>query len=151
MPSPKVATYDLKPEMSAPEVAEKIEQEINNERFDFICVNFANADMVGHTGVQEAITKAVKAVDQCVEKIVEAAKKHDYAVLITADHGNADCAINEDGSPNTAHSMNRVPFIAANTSFQKLENGCLADIAPTALTIMGLPVPKEMNGKVLIS
>ncbi len=150
VPSPKVATYDLQPEMSALEVADKVVEAINSHKFDFICLNFANADMVGHTGVKEAIIKAIKATDQAVGKVVDAAKANDYAVLITADHGNSDCSVNEDGSPNTAHSLNPVPLIAVVDGYAKLENGTLADVAPTALKIMGLPVPAAMTGKILI-
>lgn len=148
--SPKVATYDLKPEMSAPEVTDAIVKEINNQSAEFICLNFANGDMVGHTGIYEAITKAVETVDKCVEKVVEAAKANGYSVMIMADHGNADYAVNDDGSPNTAHSLNPVPCILINKNYKKIDNGILADVAPTLLTIMGLPVPEEMTGKVLV-
>lgn len=150
--SPKVATYDLQPEMSAVEVTEKIVQEINNKSADFICLNFANADMVGHTGVWEAIIKAVETVDQCVEKVVTAALQNDYAVLLTADHGNADYAINADGTPNTAHTLNLVPlFLIDNNWKGTIKAGKLGDIAPTILTLMHLPVPKEMSGNILIN
>ena len=151
VPSPKVATYDLKPEMSAFEVKDKLVEAIGTEKYDFIVVNYANGDMVGHTGVYEAIEKAVKAIDACVEATVEAAKAHDYEVIIIADHGNADHALNEDGTPNTAHSLNPVPcvYVTANTG-AKIQNGILADVAPTLLHIMGLPQPAEMTGKQLI-
>ena len=149
--SPKVATYDLKPEMSAYEVKEKLVDAINSEKFDFIVVNFANGDMVGHTGIYSAIEEAVKAVDECVKDTVEAAKKNDYEVIIIADHGNADHALNEDGTPNTAHSLNPVPCVyVTENKDAKIVNGILADVAPTLLTIMGLEAPKDMTGNVLI-
>ena len=149
--SPKVATYDLKPEMSAYEVKDKLVEAINTEKYDFIVVNYANGDMVGHTGVYEAIEKAVVAVDNCVKDTVEAAKAHDYEVIIIADHGNADNAVNEDGTPNTAHSLNPVPcvYVTANKA-AKIGNGILADVAPTLLHIMGIEQPKEMTGTNLI-
>jgi 2,3-bisphosphoglycerate-independent phosphoglycerate mutase len=150
VPSPKVATYDLKPEMSAPEVAQKITDEINNQSADFICLNFANGDMVGHTGIYSAIIKAVETVDKCVELVVDAAKTNGYTVMIMADHGNADFAVNDDGSPNTAHSLNPVPCILVSDKYKKINNGILADVAPTLLTIMGLEVPEEMTGKILV-
>ena len=151
VPSPKVATYDLKPEMSAYEVKDKLVAAINENRYDFIVVNYANGDMVGHTGIYEAIEKAVTAVDACVEDTVEAAKAQGYEVIIIADHGNADHALNEDGTPNTAHSLNPVPcvYVTENSS-AKVEDGRLADVAPTILKIMGLEMPAEMNGKILI-
>lgn len=150
--SPKVQTYDLKPEMSAFEVKDKLVDAIKQDKFDFIVVNFANGDMVGHTGIYTAIEAAVKAVDQCVSEVVEAAKATDYEVIIIADHGNADNALNPDGSANTAHSLNPVPFIyvTANKS-AKVQNGVLADVAPSILHIMGLQQPAEMTGKCLIS
>ena len=149
--SPKVQTYDLKPEMSAFEVKDKLVDAICQDKYDFIVVNFANGDMVGHTGVYEAIEKAVKAVDLCVSEVVEAAKKHDYEVIIIADHGNADNALNPDGSVNTAHSLNPVPFIYVTANKEaKVENGVLADVAPSILHIMGLEQPAEMTGKCLI-
>jgi 2,3-bisphosphoglycerate-independent phosphoglycerate mutase len=152
IPSPKVATYDLQPEMSAPLVKDAIVAELDAKSADFICLNFANGDMVGHTGVYSAIQTAVKAVDQCVKEVVEAARANDYDVVIIADHGNADFALNEDGSQNTAHSLNPVPFIWVTTEKNgTARNGILADVAPTLLTIMGLPIPREMDGKVLIS
>jgi 2,3-bisphosphoglycerate-independent phosphoglycerate mutase len=151
IPSPKVATYDHKPEMSAYEVTEAIVPEIKNRTADFICLNFANADMVGHTGVWNAVIKAVETVDECVGKVVKAALESDYTVLLTADHGNADYEINEDGTPNTAHSLNLVPlFLISNEWKGNIKPGKLGDIAPTILTIMNLPVPKEMTGNILI-
>ena len=149
--SPKVATYDLKPEMSAYEVKDKLVAAIKENKYDFIVVNFANGDMVGHTGIYEAIEKAVKAVDDCVKEVVEAAKATDYETIIIADHGNADNAINADGTPNTAHSLNPVPFIYVTANKNaKVENGILADVAHSILHIMGLEQPKEMTGKNLI-
>jgi 2,3-bisphosphoglycerate-independent phosphoglycerate mutase len=150
--SPKVATYDLQPEMSAPEVAEKLVAALNTQKFDFVALNFANGDMVGHTGVYEAIEKAVITVDNCVKDVVEAAKANDYEVIIIADHGNADFAENADGSPNTAHSLNPVPFIYVTANKNaKVENGILADVAPSICQILGIPQPKEMTGKGLIN
>ncbi len=150
VPSPKVATYDLKPEMSAYEVTEKLIPEIENETADFICLNFANADMVGHTGVWDAVIKAVETVDACVEKVVTAALQHDYTIFILADHGNADYEINDDGSPNTQHSLNPVPFFIVDKEWKgEVKPGKLGDIAPTILTFMGLPIPKEMTGNIL--
>jgi len=147
IPSPReVATYDLKPAMSAPEITKAIIPELREGRHGFICLNFANGDMVGHTGVYGAITEAVKTVDQCAEKVVHEAVRAGYAVIITADHGNADFALNPDGSPNTAHSLNDVPFYLINGKGSSLKSGRLADIAPTILHIMGLPVPGEMTG-----
>ena len=152
VPSPKVATYDLKPEMSAYEVKDKLVEAINTKKYDFIVVNYANGDMVGHTGVYKAIEKAVVTIDECVMDTVEAAKKNDYEVIIIADHGNADNAINADGSPNTAHSLNPVPCVyVTENKDAKVANGILADVAPTLLHIMGLTQPKEMTGKDLIS
>jgi len=148
--SPKVATYDLQPEMSAPEVTVTIVAELEKGATDFVCLNFANPDMVGHTGDYNAIKKAVETVDNCTRKVVEEGLKNDYAFIIIADHGNADFAINEDGSPNTAHSTNLVPCFALNTGFEKIENGKLGDIAPTILKIMGVEIPTEMTGEILI-
>ena len=152
VPSPKVATYDLKPEMSAYEVKDKLVAAIKEDKYDFIVVNFANGDMVGHTGVYEAIEKAVVAVDACVKEVVETAKAMgDYEVVIIADHGNADHAINEDGTPNTAHSLNPVPFIyVTENKNAKVSDGILADVAPSILHIMGLQQPADMTGKDLI-
>ncbi len=147
--SPKVATYDLQPEMSAYLVKDAIVEELKKQTNDFICLNFANGDMVGHTGIYEAITKAIKAVDSCVHEVVETAKANGYTVIIIADHGNADFAVNADGSPNTAHSLNPVPIILVSDKYKKVENGILSDVAPTVLSIMGLPIPSEMSGKVL--
>lgn len=152
IPSPKVATYDLQPEMSAYEVTNAIIAEIDNRSADFICLNFANADMVGHTGVWNAVIKAVETVDACVEKVVTAALKNDYMVFLTADHGNADYEINVDGTPNTAHSLNLVPFFIIDKEWKgKVNSGKLGDIAPTILTMMDLPIPKEMTGNILSS
>lgn len=151
VPSPKVATYDLQPEMSAVEVTDAIVKEINNRSADFICLNYANADMVGHTGVWEAIIKAVETVDQCVERVVTASLNNGYTVFLTADHGNADYAINEDGTPNTAHTLNPVPFFIIDNQWKgSIKAGKLGDIAPTILTMMNIPVPKEMTGNILI-
>ncbi len=151
VPSPKVATYDLQPEMSAPIVKDAIVEALNQKSADFVCLNFANGDMVGHTGVYTAIQAAVKAVDQCVKEVVEAARTNGYDVLVIADHGNADFAVNDDGSANTAHSLNPVPCIwVTDRKDAVIQNGILADVAPTILTIMGLEVPPEMTGKVLI-
>lgn len=150
-PSPKVATYDLKPEMSAFELTEQLLPEIKNHSADFICLNFANADMVGHTGVWDAVIKAVETVDACVEKIVTAGLENDYTILLTADHGNADYIINEDGTPNTAHTLNLVPlFVIDNQWNGKVKSGKLGDIAPTILKIMGIDIPKEMTGNILV-
>ncbi len=148
--SPKVATYDLQPEMSAPEVADKLAAALGEQKFDFICLNFANGDMVGHTGVYEAIVKAVKAVDGCVAKVVEAAKANGYEVVMIADHGNADNAVNADGTPNTAHSLNPVPIVVVSDRVKSVHDGILADVAPTVLRLMGLEQPAEMTGKALV-
>jgi len=151
IPSPKVATYDLKPEMSAFELTDAIVPEINNKTADFICLNFANADMVGHTGVWTAVIKAVEAVDTCVGRVVTAALENDYAVFLLADHGNADYEINEDGTPNTAHSLNLVPFFVIDKEWKgTVKSGKLGDIAPSILTMMQLPIPAEMTGNILI-
>ena len=148
--SPKVPTYDLQPQMSAPEVTATIISELEKGATDFVCLNFANPDMVGHTGNYNAIVKAIETVDVCTQKVVEAGLKNDYAFLIIADHGNADFAINTDGSSNTSHSTNPVPCFALNTGFNNIENGKLADIAPTILQIMGIKAPNQMTGKSLI-
>jgi 2,3-bisphosphoglycerate-independent phosphoglycerate mutase len=148
--SPKLATYDLQPEMSAFEVKDAVVAEINKNKFDFICLNFANGDMVGHTGVYEAILKAVNAVDKCLTEVVEAAKANGYEVIIIADHGNADYAINENGTPNTAHSLNPVPFIWVTDRKGKVTDGILADVAPSILTLMDIKIPADMTGKRLV-
>ena len=152
VPSPKVATYDLKPEMSAYEVKDRLVGAIATQQYDFIVVNFANGDMVGHTGVYNAIAKAVHAVDNCVREVIEAAKANGYEAIIIADHGNADNAINADGTPNTAHSLNPVPFIyVTDNNSATVKNGRLADVAPSILHIMGLEQPADMTGENLIS
>ncbi|HQJ90623.1 MAG TPA: 2,3-bisphosphoglycerate-independent phosphoglycerate mutase [Paludibacteraceae bacterium] len=151
VPSPKVATYDLKPEMSAYEVKDKLVDAIGTKKYDFIVVNFANGDMVGHTGIYSAIEKAVIAIDNCVDNVVEAAKANDYETIIIADHGNADNAINQDGTPNTAHSLNPVPFVyVSENKNAKVKDGKLADVAPSILCLLGLEQPKEMTGECLI-
>lgn len=151
IPSSKVATYDLKPEMSAYEVTEALLPEIKNKTANFICLNYANADMVGHTGFWFAVIKAVETVDKCVEKIVTAGLENGFTIFLTADHGNADFMINEDGSPNTAHTLNPVPFFIIDKNWKgKIKPGKLGDLAPTILTMMGIPVPKEMTGNILI-
>lgn len=151
-PSPRdVATYDLKPEMSALDITQLILPEISKQSADFICLNFANADMVGHTGVWDAVIKAVETVDHCVGKIVDEALKQDYFIFLTADHGNSDYMINEDGSPNTAHTLNPVPFFIISKDFNgKVKSGKLADVAPTILHFMGIEIPKEMTGNCLV-
>ncbi len=150
IPSPRVATYDLKPEMSAYEVADALVGALNTRKFDFITLNFANGDMVGHTGIYDAIVRAVKAVDECVHKVVEAARANGYEVVLIADHGNADNAVNPDGSPNTAHSLNPVPIIVVSDRVAAVHDGVLADVAPTVLALMGLDQPVEMTGKPLV-
>lgn len=151
IPSPKVATYDLMPEMSAYGIKDALVAELNKQKFDFIVLNFANGDMVGHTGVREAIVKAVQAVDDCVGQVVEAAKANDYEIIIIADHGNADNAENEDGSPNTAHSLNPVPIVyVTNRPGASVEHGILADVSPTICQILDIPKPAEMTGKGLL-
>jgi 2,3-bisphosphoglycerate-independent phosphoglycerate mutase len=148
--SPKVATYDLQPEMSAEELTHKLLPEIQKGEADFICLNYANADMVGHTGIFSAVVKAVETVDACVQKIVTAGLENGYTLLVTADHGNADFMINADGSPNTAHTLNLVPLFLVDKDIKMtLKSGKLGDIAPTILSIMGLPIPSEMTGNVL--
>lgn len=152
IPSPKVATYDLQPEMSAYQVTEALLPEIKNKTADFICLNYANADMVGHTGVWQAAIKAVETVDKCVEQIVTAGLENGYTIFLTADHGNSDYMINEDGSPNTAHTLNPVPFFIIDKEWKgTIKPGKLGDIAPTILTMMELPVPAEMTGDILIN
>jgi len=148
--SPKVATYDLQPEMSAPQVKDALVAELRKKKYDFIALNFANGDMVGHTGIYAAIVQAVKTIDACVGEVVKAAQDNGYTVLITADHGNADNALNPNGSPNTAHSLNPVPFVVVDKDVKSVKSGVLADIAPTVLTLMGIAIPKEMTGKVLV-
>lgn len=150
-PSPKVATYDLKPEMSANDIKDKIIPELNKKDADFVCLNFANPDMVGHTGVFEAAVKACETVDGCAREVTEAALRNGYATIIIADHGNADCMINEDGTPNTAHTTNLVPCILVSDFYSgKIKDGKLGDLAPTILTLMGIALPKQMTGNVLI-
>lgn len=149
--SPKVATYDLQPEMSANELTESIIPELQNGTADFVCLNFANADMVGHTGVYEAVVRAVETVDNCLKQVVEAGLEGGYSFIIIADHGNSDYMINPDGSPNTAHTTNPVPCILIDERYKLIRKGKLADIAPTILTLMGLDIPKEMTGEVLVS
>ena len=152
MPSPKVATYDLQPEMSARELTDALIPEIQNKTADFICLNYANTDMVGHTGVFSGAIKAAETVDKCVERVVIAGLENGYTIFLTADHGNSDYMINEDGSPNTAHTLNPVPFFIINNNWKgTIKAGKLGDIAPTILTMMDLEIPKEMTGNVLIS
>lgn len=148
--SPKVATYDLQPEMSAPEVTEKIVKEINNQSADFICLNFANPDMVGHTGDQKAIIKAVETIDNSLQQVVEAGIKNNYSFVIIADHGNAEKNFNEDGTPHTAHTTNMVPCFVIANGVNKVKGGVLADVAPTILELMGIEKPKEITGDSLI-
>jgi 2,3-bisphosphoglycerate-independent phosphoglycerate mutase len=152
MPSPKVATYDLQPEMSASEVTDAIIPEINAQSADFICLNYANADMVGHTGIWSAVIKAVETVDSCVARVVTAGLENGYSIFLTADHGNADYMINPDGSPNTAHTLNPVPLFIIDKEWKgSVRPGKLADIAPSILTMMGIPIPVEMTGEILVS
>jgi 2,3-bisphosphoglycerate-independent phosphoglycerate mutase len=150
IPSPKVATYDLQPEMSAFEVKDAVVKELNKKSIDFVCLNFANCDMVGHSGIYDAIKKAVETVDSCVGEVVDAARKNGYDCLIIADHGNADYSLNPDGSPNTAHSLNPVPCILVSDHYSKINDGILADVAPTLLHILELPSSEEMTGRILI-
>jgi 2,3-bisphosphoglycerate-independent phosphoglycerate mutase len=151
IPSPKVATYDLQPEMSAFGVTDAIVPEIEKREASFICLNFANADMVGHTGVWPAVVKAVETVDKCVERVVTAALKNGYTIFLTADHGNADYMVNEDGSPNTAHSLNLVPFFVIDKEWKgNLKPGKLGDLAPSILRMLELPIPAEMSGNILV-
>lgn len=150
--SPKVATYDLQPEMSAFEIAKKINQELPKREADFICLNFANADMVGHTGVFDAAVKACEAVDKCAESVIRKALEHDYTIIVIADHGNSDCMINEDGSPNTAHTTSLVPCIMVDRNDRlAIKDGKLGDLAPTILTLLGVEIPKEMTGEILLT
>ena len=151
VPSPKVATYDLQPEMSAVEITDKLVPEIEHETADFICLNYANTDMVGHTGVFSAAIIAAQTVDACVNRVITAGLEHGYTIFLTADHGNADFMINEDGTPNTAHTLNPVPFFIIDKEWKgTVKSGKLGDLAPTILTVMGLPIPKEMSRNVLI-
>ena len=150
-PSPKVATYDLQPEMSAREITDAIAKEVKSNEPDFICLNYANTDMVGHTGDFEAGKKAAETVDNCLSELVPLLLQHQYEIIIIADHGNADYMINDDGSANTAHTKNPVPFIYVGSSPEKVRDGKLADIAPTLLTLMGVEIPEEMDGEILIS
>ena len=150
IPSPKVATYDLQPEMSAFQVRDAIIRELEKQKHDFICLNFANGDMVGHTGIYEAIQKAVRTVDQCAGDVARYAVANGYEVIIIADHGNADYAVNPDGSPNTAHSLNPVPLYLISKRYSNVRDGILADVAPTVLTMLGIPAPPEMTGKSLV-
>jgi 2,3-bisphosphoglycerate-independent phosphoglycerate mutase len=152
VPSPKVATYDLQPEMSANEITMQLLPEIEKEEASFICLNFANTDMVGHTGVFTACMKAAETVDHCVEQVVTTALEHGYTIFLTADHGNSDYEINEDGSPNTQHSLNPVPLFVIDKDWNGMvKPGKLGDIAPSILTMIGLPIPKEMTGEILVS
>lgn len=148
--SPKVATYDLQPAMSAPEVKDKVVEAINRNLYDFICLNFANADMVGHTGFIKAITEAVETVDRCLKETVDAARANGYSVIITADHGNADFAINADGSPNTAHTTNPVPCWLISEDYKSIKPGRLSDLAPTILKMLEIEIPAEMQGQILV-
>ena len=150
IPSPKVATYDLQPAMSAIEVTDNICKKLNEGNLDFVCLNFANTDMVGHTGVFKAVVSAVETIDACVKRVVEAGLKNGYSFLITSDHGNADFEINPDGSPNTAHTTNPVPLFLIDKDYKEILPGRLSDLAPTILTIMEINIPKEMTGKVLV-
>ncbi|MFT3675945.1 MAG: 2,3-bisphosphoglycerate-independent phosphoglycerate mutase [Chitinophagaceae bacterium] len=150
VPSPKVATYDLKPEMSAYELTDALLPQLEQKTADFVCINYANADMVGHTGIWEAAIKAVETVDKCVEKVVTTGLANGYTIFLTADHGNSDYMINEDGSPNTAHTLNLVPFFVIDNEWKgTLKPGKLGDIAPTILHMMQLPVPAAMTGQIL--
>ncbi len=153
IPSPKVATYDLKPEMSAIEITDAIVKDIQDNRPDFICLNYANTDMVGHTGVFSAAVKAAETVDQCVERLLDTALEYDYEAIIIADHGNSDYMINDDGTPNTAHTKNPVPcfYVSDRARGARIRDGKLADVAPTILSLMQLPAPEEMDGEVLVS
>ena len=150
-PSPKVATYDEKPEMSAYEITEAVIESIENDRPNFICLNFANPDMVGHTGIMSAAVKAVETVDECTSRIVESALQQDMSIIVIADHGNCDTMVNEDQSPNTAHTVNPVPIILIDKEGTKIKDGILGDIAPTVLDLMGIDQPEEMTRHSLIS
>jgi 2,3-bisphosphoglycerate-independent phosphoglycerate mutase len=148
--SPKVATYDMQPEMSAYLVTDALEKELNKQKFDFICLNYANGDMVGHTGDYNAIINACEAVDKCLSRTVETAKQNGYSVLIIADHGNAEMVLNPDNTINTAHTVGKVPIVYVGTKFESIQNGILADVAPTLCKIMGIEIPEQMTGKVLL-
>ncbi|RZK10514.1 MAG: 2,3-bisphosphoglycerate-independent phosphoglycerate mutase [Flavobacterium sp.] len=148
--SPKVATYDLKPEMSAFELTDALVPELEKEEVDFVCLNFANGDMVGHTGVMEAAIKACEAVDKCVEKVITTALEHNYTTIVIADHGNCETMINSDGSPNTAHTTNPVPIILVDKDLKTIHDGVLGDIAPTILHLMGVEKPEVMNRNSLL-
>ena len=148
--SPKVATYDLKPEMSAYEITDSLVKEIHLGTHDFICLNFANGDMVGHTGSMKAAIKACESVDKCVEAVIKSANKNNYTTILIADHGNCETMINPDGTPNTAHTTNPVPVILVDNDFKNIKNGILGDIAPTILKLMGIEKPKEMTQESLI-
>ena len=150
VPSPKVATYDLKPEMSAEEVTDKLIAELDKDYLDVVILNFANGDMVGHTGDYEAAVKAVEFVDHCLNRIYSKLEEKQGIMIITADHGNCDVMINEDGSPCTTHTTNKVPFIVTKKNIELKEEGKLADIAPTMLTLLNLPIPIEITGESLI-
>jgi 2,3-bisphosphoglycerate-independent phosphoglycerate mutase len=149
-PSPKVATYDLKPEMSAYEIRDAIIPELKKGDVDFVCLNFANPDMVGHTGDMKAAIKACETVDSCAQSVISTALENGYTTLVIADHGNCDTMVNPDGSPNTAHTTNPVPLILVDRDLKEIRNGVLGDVAPTILKLMGLPQPKVMTGKSLI-
>ncbi|WP_353118134.1 2,3-bisphosphoglycerate-independent phosphoglycerate mutase [Myroides odoratus] len=149
-PSPKVATYDLKPEMSAYDLKDALIPELQKGEVDFVCLNFANGDMVGHTGVMEAAIKACEAVDQCAKEVIEAALANNYTTIVLADHGNCETMLNEDGSPNTAHTTNPVPIILVDKDIKTINHGVLGDIAPTILKLMGLPQPEEMTRHSLV-
>lgn len=148
--SPKVATYDLKPEMSANEITESLIYEIQTQEYDFICVNYANGDMVGHTGNLKAAVKACETIDNCAEKIVEKSIENNYTIILISDHGNCDMMVNIDGSPNTAHTKNLVPIILINSNYHLVSSGILANIAPTILKIMDIKIPSEMTEKPLV-
>lgn len=149
-PSPKVATYDLKPEMSAFKLKDQAVEALKTWQPDFVCLNFANPDMVGHTGVFEAVKQAVETTDACLAEVLEEARIQGYAALVIADHGNADHARNADGSPHTAHTTNPVPVVLVSDGSKTLTSGILADVAPTILELMGVPQPDEMTGKSLL-
>jgi 2,3-bisphosphoglycerate-independent phosphoglycerate mutase len=151
IPSPKVATYDLQPEMSASQIADSICTELENGWPDFVCLNFANPDMVGHTGVFSAVVKAVETVDQCLQQVVESGVKNGYSFIILADHGNADYMVNSDGSPNTAHTTNLVPCILIDKDYKHIHDGKLGDVAPTILKLMNIQSPEIMTGDILVS